>query len=112
MSKHADPLDAFLSRQRLLVIAPHADDETIGAGGLIARVKAAGGTALTAEEIERKVQEYLQAGVRVVWVADPDKLTVSEYRQGRPPRVFQPDDILTVDDVIPGFALKVRDGFH
>jgi LmbE family N-acetylglucosaminyl deacetylase len=35
----------FLRRQRLLVVAPHADDETAGAGGLIARVKDAGGKA-------------------------------------------------------------------
>ncbi len=35
----------FLGRQRLLVVAPHADDETAGAGGLIARVKDAGGKA-------------------------------------------------------------------
>lgn len=36
-------MEDFLSRQRLLVIAPHADDETAGAGGLMARVKDAGG---------------------------------------------------------------------
>jgi LmbE family N-acetylglucosaminyl deacetylase len=33
----------FLKSQRLLVISPHADDETIGSGGLMARVKEAGG---------------------------------------------------------------------
>ena len=33
----------FLARQRVLVVAPHADDETAGAGGLMARVKEAGG---------------------------------------------------------------------
>ncbi len=33
----------FLVRQRLLVVSPHADDETAGAGGLMARVKEAGG---------------------------------------------------------------------
>jgi LmbE family N-acetylglucosaminyl deacetylase len=33
----------FLARQRLLVVAPHADDETAGAGGLMARVKEEGG---------------------------------------------------------------------
>ncbi len=35
--------DAFLRQQRLLVIAPHPDDETIGCAGTIARVKALGG---------------------------------------------------------------------
>ena len=38
-------MEEFLSRQTLLVVAPHADDETIQAGGLIQRVKAAGGKA-------------------------------------------------------------------
>ncbi len=36
-------MEEFLSRQKLLVIAPHADDETIQAGGLMQRVKQAGG---------------------------------------------------------------------
>lgn len=41
----AEPLPAFnppVSSQRLLVIAPHCDDETLGAGGLIAQARAAG----------------------------------------------------------------------
>lgn len=33
----------FWRHQRLLIIAPHADDETFGCGGLMAKVKAAGG---------------------------------------------------------------------
>jgi LmbE family N-acetylglucosaminyl deacetylase len=37
------PDDEFLARQRLLVIAPHADDETYGCAGSIARIKGLGG---------------------------------------------------------------------
>jgi N-acetylglucosamine malate deacetylase 1 len=35
--------DEFLAAQRLLVISPHADDETYGCAGTIARIKALGG---------------------------------------------------------------------
>lgn len=37
------PEDAFLATQRLLVIAPHADDESFGCAGTMARVKQLGG---------------------------------------------------------------------
>ena len=33
----------LLAGQRLLVLAPHADDEVIGSGGLIAKIKDLGG---------------------------------------------------------------------
>jgi N-acetylglucosamine malate deacetylase 1 len=35
--------DDFLARQRLLVVTPHADDETYGCAGTMARIKALGG---------------------------------------------------------------------
>lgn len=35
--------DDFLAKQRLLVITPHADDETYGCAGTIARIKSLGG---------------------------------------------------------------------
>lgn len=37
------PEDEFLSKQRFLVISPHADDESFGCGGTIARIKDLGG---------------------------------------------------------------------
>jgi LmbE family N-acetylglucosaminyl deacetylase len=38
-----NPEDTFLSKQRLLVIAPHADDECFGCAGTMARIKSLGG---------------------------------------------------------------------
>ncbi len=61
--------------------------------------------------VDHKVNDYLTAGVLVVWVADPAAQTVTAYRPGQAPQVFGPQDTLTVEDVIPGFKMAVRDVF-
>jgi Uma2 family endonuclease len=66
----------------------------------------------TGPEVERKVKDYLTAGVRVVWVADPDTRTVTAHRSGQPPQVFRDTDTLTVADVIPGFQVPVANLFQ
>lgn len=42
---HKDLTQKLLSRQRLLVLAPHSDDESLGCAGLIAKIKEMGGKA-------------------------------------------------------------------
>jgi Uma2 family endonuclease len=66
----------------------------------------------TAPEVQGKVDDYLAAGVRVVWVADPQARTVTAHRAGVLPHVFHEDDTLTVEDIIPGFQLPVRDALR
>jgi Uma2 family endonuclease len=66
----------------------------------------------THASLRRKAEDYLAAGVRVVWVADPETQVVTEYRQGQPPRTWGHADTLTVEDVIPGFQVPVRDLFQ
>jgi Uma2 family endonuclease len=62
----------------------------------------------TLAAMERRAEELLQAGVVVVWVVDPINRNVVEHRQGTAPRTYTEDDTLTVEDIIPGFALPVR----
>jgi Uma2 family endonuclease len=57
--------------------------------------------------LQRKADDYLQAGVRVVWLIDPLNRVVSERRVGQPERLYTETDTLTLDEVIPGFALSV-----
>jgi Uma2 family endonuclease len=61
----------------------------------------------TQPEVDAKVQEYLAAGVLLVWVADPEGRTVTAYRPDQPATVFAAADTLTADGVIPGFAVAV-----
>jgi Uma2 family endonuclease len=62
--------------------------------------------------LERKAQNYLQAGAVVVWVVDPINRNVVEYRQGVASRTYAEDDTLTVPDLIPGFAVVVREALR
>lgn len=60
-------------------------------------------------EVDEKVQDYLDAGVVLVWVADPEVRTVTAHRPNRDPVVFARADVLTADPLIPGFAVGVAD---
>jgi len=64
-----------------------------------------------AAEVSQKVTEYLAAGVRLVWVADPEARTVRAYRSSTDVRVFSPSDRLPGDDVLPGFDMPVAELF-
>jgi Uma2 family endonuclease len=58
-----------------------------------------------------KVGEYLEAGVRLVWVIDPKKERAVVYRALSDVRELGPDDSLTGEDVLPGFSCRLRDIF-
>ena len=63
-------------------------------------------------EVVEKVNEYLAAGVRLVWVLDAKSQTVATYRPGQPDRVFGSDATLSADDVIPDFNVSVAELFR
>jgi Uma2 family endonuclease len=59
----------------------------------------------------RRVQEFLDAGIQLVWVIDPDGEDITVYRQGRKPSVLTKEDELTGEDVLPDFRCKVAEFF-
>jgi Uma2 family endonuclease len=62
--------------------------------------------------VEQKVREYLDAGVRMVWLVNPDDRTVRVFSKGEHISVqLGPNDELTGGDVMPGFSCKVGDLF-
>jgi Uma2 family endonuclease len=65
----------------------------------------------TRAEVAQKVADHLAAGVRIVWVADPARKTVTVHRSGEAPVELSIGDTLTADEVIPGFAAPVAELF-
>jgi Uma2 family endonuclease len=56
-----------------------------------------------------KVGEYLQAGVRLVWVIDPNGPAAVVYKSPTDVRSLGPDDFLDGEDVVPGFRCRLAD---
>jgi Uma2 family endonuclease len=63
-------------------------------------------------EVRTKLTEYFEAGVKVVWMADPEERSVLAHRSVTDFRRFTRDDVLAADEVLPGFVLPLRDIFR
>ena len=62
-----------------------------------------------AYEVDRKVREYLAAGVRLVWVINPDTRSARIHRADGSIAEARENDHLSGEDVVPGFHCTVRD---
>lgn len=65
-----------------------------------------------AQEVERKVQEYLAAGTAMVWVLYPGTKHLVVYRPSGEARVLSEKDALEGADLLPGFTCKVEEFFR
>jgi Uma2 family endonuclease len=63
------------------------------------------------EEIDQKIEEYLRAGVRLVWVVSPLNHTIRVYRVDGSSASLRDADELDGEDVLPGFRCPVRELF-
>ena len=59
------------------------------------------------EEIEDKTRLYLEYGVKLVWVVNPDSKIVIAYRPDVPPELFNINNAFTANDLLPGFQVPV-----
>jgi len=62
-----------------------------------------------AREVLDKVGEYLDAGVRIVWVIDPENRRANRYRSLADVRTLGIDDELDGEDVVPGFRCPLNE---
>jgi Uma2 family endonuclease len=59
-----------------------------------------------------KVLEYLRIGVSAVIILDPKTESASVFRSGARQETFEKDQTLTIEDVLPGFAVPVARFFE
>lgn len=65
----------------------------------------------SASGMQRKALEYLDAGARLVWVADPDARTVTVYRSRSEIRILEADEVLGGGDLLPELGVVVGELF-
>ena len=59
-----------------------------------------------------KVEEWLEAGVRLVWVIDPDRRVAAVYRADGSVMTVSPDAEVDGEAVLPGFSFRLSDLFE
>ncbi len=59
------------------------------------------------KDVTEKVNDYLAAGVPLVWVIDPDYQSVTVHRPGQPVELFNTTQPLSADPHLPGFTVPV-----
>jgi Uma2 family endonuclease len=57
--------------------------------------------------LREKMQEYMESGVRLGWMFDPQNQQVEIYRQGHETEVRDLPTELSGEEVLPGFVLQV-----
>jgi len=60
----------------------------------------------TAREMSRKIQQYRDAGVELIWVVDPEKGEVDIY-SSLPLKTLRQGGTLSDDKILPGFSLPL-----
>ena len=65
----------------------------------------------TASEIQRKVEEYLAAGARLVWIVDPSNQRVTTYRSLQDIKILSVEQQLDGGDILPGFTVQIAQIF-
>jgi Uncharacterized protein conserved in cyanobacteria len=59
------------------------------------------------EKLQQKMQEYVDNGVRLGWLIDPQNQRVEIYRLGQDVEVLQSPTSLSGEDILPGFVLEL-----
>ena len=94
------------------VVAAQTDDETTMLEGTPTLVVEILSPSDTQQRIEEKIDEYLEAGVPLVWTVNAHRRTVTVFSQDRDPELYSGSDRLPEHPLMPGFSPTVTELFE
>jgi Uma2 family endonuclease len=65
----------------------------------------------TVERLHDKIVDYFENGTRLLWVVNPEEQFVLVYHSPQPDQLLRGGDVLSGEQVIPGFTLPVAELF-
>jgi Uma2 family endonuclease len=65
-----------------------------------------------AYRVDEKIEEWLSAGVRVIWIVNPETRSIRIERADRSITRLREADTLTCEELLPGFSYPVADLFR
>ena len=89
---------AQLKREPILTVVPDLGIEVVSRGN-------------TRSEMERKLNDYFNAGIRLVWYIYPRKREVHVFKSPNDCRVLRENEVLDGGEILPGFNLPLRQYF-
>ena len=98
---------AFVNQQRVAT-AGEVEGYWVGAPDLVVEVVSPSDSV---GYVEDKVEQWIEAGSRLVWVVSPKLRTVTVYRSLTDVTTLTEKDTLDGDDVVRGFKLNVAEIF-
>lgn len=63
-------------------------------------------------ELQQKMKEYMDCGIKLGWLINPDEKQVEIYRQGQEKEVLNNPSNLSGEDVLSGFVLDLTEIFE
>ena len=99
---------AYISAE---TVAAQTDDSTMVEGVPVLAVEILSPSDTT-EEINDKIDLYIAAGVKQVWIVDPHFRTVRVHQPGRKTEFYTDDEDLTAEPDLPGFCVRVASLFE
>ncbi|MBY0524306.1 MAG: Uma2 family endonuclease [Gemmataceae bacterium] len=88
-------------------LAAHEPDSTTLIEGVPTLVVEILSPSDTQEDVNEKLDDYLNAGVPLIWVVDPHFRTVRVHRPNSLPELFNTEEELTAEPHLPGFRVPV-----